>query len=266
MISIQLANAACALVSTLGASSLDASAWFGDEPGQSSAAIPAQEESWTFDAFVYYWSASVSGSLTVDGQEIDLEGGDGGGFSGETALSGFLGEFEASRGPWSLVYAPVIVNLDMTGNESGGIDADVEIRARIHEGFAAHALGDRWDWLAGARYYELDTDVDLSNGGVPVGSLGSNHSWVDPIVGVRFHDDLGEDWSVRSRVDVGGFGLGSKFAWNADAYAAYRFSSWCTGDLGYRALSIDFEDGSGSDRLAYNLTMSGPVIGVTFSF
>jgi hypothetical protein len=224
-----------------------------------------EEKPWTFDAFVYYWSASLSGNLTVDGDEVDLDGGDDS-FSGDPALSGFLGTFEASRGPWSFVLAPIVVNVETTGDESGGVDADVRIHAEIHEGFVAHEIVDSWQWLAGARYYELSTDVDLSQGGVPVGSPDSDHSWVDPIVGVRYRGDLGGDWSLRGRADVGGFGLGSEFAWNASALFGYEFYPGFAAQLGYRVLHIDFGEGSGSDRLAYDLTMFGPIVGVSFSF
>jgi hypothetical protein len=287
MISSPIVNVALALVSTLGERPTEQPAVPDDagrstnspaasetraacesveqDPNSTSPSTPAEKQTWTFDAFVYYWSAGVSGNLTVDGQDIDLEGG-GDGFSGETALSGFLGHFEAHHGPWSFALAPIFVNVDMTGEETGGVDAAVKISAQVHEGFVAHEIGHSWDWLAGARYYGLDTEIDLSVGGVPTGSLDSNHSWVDPIVGVRYHDDFGEHWTIHTRADVGGFGVGSDFAWNASALLGYRFNSCCAAHLGYRALSVDFKEGSGSDRLAYDLSMYGPILGVSFSF
>ena len=109
--------------------------------------------------------------------------------------------------------SPILVDLKTTGDESGGIDAEVEIRAQIHEGLVARDFARSWQWLAGARYYALDTDVDLSVGGVPSGSSRDGHAWVDPIVGARYQGELGRDWSLRARADVGGFGLGSDLAW-----------------------------------------------------
>lgn len=227
--------------------------------------VAQEAEPWKFDAFVYYWSASLTGDLTVDGQEIDLDDG-GDGFSGDPALSGFLGSFEASRGPWSVVVAPIFVKVETTGDGSGNVDADVEIRAQIHEGFVAHEIVENWQWLAGARYYGLSTDVDLSQGGVPVGSADSSRSWVDPIVGVRYRGGLGRDWWLRGRADVGGFGLGSDLAWNASALLGYQFSAGFGAQLGYRALYLNFDEGSGNDRVEYDLSMYGPIVGVSFSF
>jgi len=253
----QVANAGA---TTVAPATLDAA----QEPAP--APHSADEVAWKFDAFVYYWSASVNGSLTLDGQEIEVEDDGDGGFSGDTALTGFLGHFEAHRGPWSFAFAPMFVNLDLTGTESGGVDASMSLHVQVHEAFVAHDIGESWDWLAGARYYDLETSADFSVGGVPAGAAESGRSWIDPIVGLRFHEDLGEDWSVRARADVGGFDVGSKFAWSASVFAGYRFDSTFAAWLGYRALSVDFERGSGGDTLAYDLTMTGPVIGVSFSF
>jgi hypothetical protein len=277
MISSSIANAAWVLVSTLGDRSMAeipavaewppaSSPILAQDPSPIPASPTATKPAWTFDAFVYYWSASVTGNLTVDGEDVDFEGDGGGGFTGETSLSGFLGHFEAHRGPWSFALAPIFVNVDAEGAQSGGVDAEVEIDAQIHEGFVAYDLVRSWDCLAGARYYQLDTGLDLSVGGVPSGSFDNDHGWIDPIIGLRYHGDLGEHWALHGRVDVGGFGVGSDFAWNASALLGYRFGSSWAAELGYRVLSLDFEKGSGSDQLAYDLTMSGPIIGVSFSF
>jgi hypothetical protein len=89
---------------------------------------------------------------------------------------------------------------------------------------------------------------------------------VDPIVGVRYRRDLGERGYLRARADVGGFGVGSDFAWNASVLFGYRFSPGFSANLGYRALAVNFDEGSGSDRVAYDLSLYGPILGVTFSF
>jgi hypothetical protein len=31
-------------------------------------------------------------------------------------------------------------------------------------------------------------------------------------------------------------------------------------------MNLDYEDGSGDDRMVYDITMQGPIIGVSFSF
>ena len=72
------------------------------------------------------------------------------------------------------------------------------------------------------------------------------------------------------RADVGGFDVGSRFSWNA--IAAYNFTLCVnngltyTGMLGYRALSVDYEQGSGHTRYEYDVVQHGPVMGVSVKF
>jgi len=227
---------------------------------------PAQPDAWSFDFSTYYWAASLSGEISIDGEEVDIEDGGDGGLSAP-ALLGFLGSFEAHHGPWSYVFAPIFISAsDMKGGQPPNTDADVDIHAQVHELFVARELGDGWEWMAGARYQRLDTTMDLSIGGVPQSSHESTRTWTDPIVGLRYHSELGADWSLHARGDVGGLGLGSDFAWNASAVFDYKFTELFGMFLGYRALSFRWEDLGGSGRSAYDLSMFGPVIGASFSF
>jgi len=70
--------------------------------------------------------------------------------------------------------------------------------------------------------------------------------------------------------DVGGFGVGSKFSWQALAALNYDFCvrtnvTW-SGMLGYKALFVDYSKGSGLTQYEYDMTMHGPIIGVTARF
>jgi hypothetical protein len=224
-----------------------------------------EPSAWTFDFVPYYWSASISGSLTIDGESADVEDG-GDGFFGDPALLGFLGHFEAHHGPWSFAIAPIFISADMEAEQSSTIGGDISIHAQVHEAFVAREMAAGFEWMAGLRYQKLATDLDLESGGTPLIGVDSSRSWLDPIVGLRYHTRFGADWSLHARADIGGFGVGSDFVWNASAYAGYSFSSLCALQIGYRALSFEFEDGSGSSELAYDLSMFGPVIGVSFSF
>lgn len=248
-----------------GVLSLPAAAPHGPEPAELLARAQAEAPRWTFDFAPYFWSASLSGSLKLDGEEIGVEDGGDGGF-GDPALGGYLGHFEAHHGPWSFVFAPIFISAtDMAGGQPPNTDANLDIHAQVHELFAAHEFAEGWEWMAGARYQQLDTDMDLSIGGVPTSSHESSRTWIDPIVGLRYHTGLGGDWSLFTRADVGGFGLGSDFVWNASALVHYRFTQLFGMDLGYRALSFNWQEGSGSQEISYDLSMYGPIIGITFS-
>jgi hypothetical protein len=135
--------------------------------------------------------------------------------------------------------------------------------------------------LAGGRYWHQRLDVDLAlagtlsfdglvvSGNTALASSGAVQ-WIDPIIGARLRHSpaVGEELSVRG--DVGGFGAGSKFTWQVLAAYNWRLcqQGWLTldGYLGYRALSVDYEDGEGVNRYEYDVVQQGPVIGVTGRF
>ena len=71
------------------------------------------------------------------------------------------------------------------------------------------------------------------------------------------------------RGDVGGFGISSdtsNFSWQAMAMIGYditrRFSVWG----GYRALSIDTEEGSGTKKNGVNVVLSGVILGLQINW
>ncbi len=70
--------------------------------------------------------------------------------------------------------------------------------------------------------------------------------------------------------DVGGFGAGSKFSWQALGALDYEFYrtknvSW-SGMIGYKALNVDYSKGSGLTHYEYDMTMYGPIFGITARF
>jgi len=230
----------------------------------SPAVPPASEPGWSFVLAPYLWFVGFDGNLTIDGQETGGDG-DSSGFPGEVSLAGgFLGHFEARKGPWAFALSPVYVNVEIDGDDAPPVATDLTLSGTIVEGFATRALGRGWELLGGVRYYGLDAEVDVTLGGVPQPGRDTDKSWLDPIVGVRYASEFAEDWSFRARLDVGGFGVGSDFAWNAATEVGYRVASYARLFAGYRALDFDFADGSGSDRVEYDVRLWGPLVGVSF--
>ena len=120
------------------------------------------------------------------------------------------------------------------------------------------------DLMGSARYWNQDVDLSLRLTGtlnVDLPELGlklqrsrhvaiahsGNLEWVDPVVGARIRHQIAPGRELTFIGDVGGFGAGSEFSWQA--VATYGFDVNCLGAplhlvLGYRALAVDFsEDG-----------------------
>jgi opacity protein-like surface antigen len=114
------------------------------------------------------------------------------------------------------------------------------------------------DVLAGLRFVELDLDLDLA--GVRAGS--GSADWVDPWIGARERIPIGGAWSAILRGDVGGFGVGSEFSWQAILGVRAACGDHVLVDVGYRALGIDYED----KDLSFDAVVHGPVVGLAITF
>ena len=135
--------------------------------------------------------------------------------------------------------------------------------------------------IAGGRYWHQELDVALALAGtvdldglIVSGNRALAHSggveWVDPFIGarIRFQPARGEEVVVRG--DIGGFGAGSKFTWQA--LATYNWQV-CTfgpmlidGYAGWRALQVDYAQGAGVERYEFDVLQQGPVMGFTGRF
>jgi len=139
----------------------------------------------------------------------------------------------------------------------------------------------QFDVLAGGRYWyqkiTLAATVDISGtlAGLPVvGGRAIARSgrvvWIDPFVGFRVRHKIAEGHELSFRGDIGGFGLGSDFSWqalatyNVELYSDDSFA--LDGYLGYRALSVDYSKGRGNGRYEYDVVQHGPVLGLTVRF
>jgi hypothetical protein len=161
--------------------------------------------------------------------------------------------------------------------EFGGMYEIMKWRTRSHAASPDTVL----ELIAGGRYWRQQLDVNIAlagtasldgltvSGNTALASAGVVE-WVDPLIGarLRYVPAPGEEMFVRG--DVGGFGAGSKFSWQLLAaynWFLYRHDSLTLdGYVGYRALSVNYSDGSGTDRYVYDVVQQGPVVGVTGRF
>ena len=118
------------------------------------------------------------------------------------------------------------------------------------------------DLMGSARYWHEELDVSLNVTGTLTAdiqklglvlqrskSLAVAHSgaleWVDPVVGARLRHQMASGAELTLIGDVGGFGAGSDFSWQA--VATYGFDVNCFGTplrtvVGYRALAVDYSE------------------------
>ena len=214
-----------------------------------------------------------------------------------------MGYFEARNGRFSifsdLVYLKIGLNGSMTRsrgvdalNATVGASAGLKYEMFIGELAAAYEVA-RWgatgvpgsgtaiDVFGGVRAWWQRADASLAlTGTVNIGDLALNAdgtlsasqsvSWADPLVGLRLRHQFAPGLNFVASGDVGGFGVGSQFSWQALAAINYDFCvrnnvTW-SGMLGYKALFVDYSKGSGLTRYEYDMTMHGPILGITARF
>jgi hypothetical protein len=110
----------------------------------------------------------------------------------------------------------------------------------------------------------ITNPVDLSKSW----NQSKSNTWVDPLIVVRLKTVVHEKWLFQLRADVGGFGIGSSWAWQLQPDIFYRASKLLQFGLGYRIISMDYTTGSkGTDSyFLYDMEEYGPQIRIGFNF
>lgn len=233
------------------------------------AAGPVAAEEWKHTGALYGVGASMDGETGVGNVTADVDVG----FDDilDNLEMGAMAAWRSERGRWAVVADLIYMKLEQDKDglgQFGGTRASAEAEQTIFELDGSYALNERLSVYAGLRWWDLDTDLVVVGGG-PLGetlAASKSEDWVDPVVGLRYLMPLGENWELVAKADVGGFGVGSDFAWQATAFAAWSFSEHASLLLGFRVLDVDYEDGSGSDRFLFDMTEGGPSVGISWRF
>ena len=139
------------------------------------------------------------------------------------------------------------------------------------------------DLSGSARYWNEEVDVSLRATGTltaNIEKLGLElqrsksiviaHSgtleWIDPVVGARLRHRMASGSELILAGDIGGFGVGSDFSWQA--LATYGFDVNCFGTplrtvVGYRALAVDYSENGRFGKNGLDLVQHGPVLGIS---
>jgi hypothetical protein len=118
------------------------------------------------------------------------------------------------------------------------------------------------DVLAGARVYAFTTSLHLQGNLLPDLDITRHVSWVDPIIGMKGRIQISHWFFINAYGDVGGFGAGSEFTWQALLGSGIQVSRWFALIAGYRALGYDFRQ----NDTKLDLISHGPYAGIEITF
>ncbi len=264
---------------------------------------------WRYDITPYAWMPSLNGSSTIKGITADVDAtffGDIIHRKIPEQLFGLMTAFEARNDRFAILgdFVYMKIGASKGGARSETIDRiatlgvsanfDASFKMIITELAAAYEVA-RWgspaasatsiDVFGGGRLWwqqaeaSLDVNATLAirlprhafniNGTRAVANSG-DVTWVDPIVGMRLRHQFMPGQELTLSGDIGGFGVGSQFSWQA--VGAYRFAfakaygaEW-SGMLGYRALYVDYSKGAGDTLYAFDMLQHGPIVGISARF
>jgi hypothetical protein len=116
----------------------------------------------------------------------------------------------------------------------------------------------------GFRAWGFSSNISLNPGLLPGVSVSPGGGWADPLIGARYHRELGNGFALTAYGDVGGFGVGAHTDWQLLGTIDYTLNSSWNLHLGYRTLNFDITGSEG--RFGFNVHMRGPIFAGTFRF
>jgi hypothetical protein len=264
-----------------GAAAPAAAADLGGRPAERIAEEPEPPgRSWSFAFSVNGWVPWMKGNAVVRGEpvELDVAPTDVLGSLDWSQLPVWMSSAELRNGRFAIfndiVYAALSDSAGFQGRfVDARINADVELA--IVELGASYAI---WqgansasgatsaiDILAGGRYWYQSVGLDLAINNFNIARSGSV-DWVDPFIGLQLRQTVAPGQSLLVRGDIGGFGAGSDFSWQAIAKYNWQLrrigSATLDAFVGYRALAVDYTEGG----FQYDAIMHGPMFGLTSKF
>jgi opacity protein-like surface antigen len=235
-------------------------------PAHAQAPASTSEE-WTFTLSPYVWFSGLGGEVTLPrgSESFNADFGD----IFESLKFSVMGIFEARRENFSLILDLMYLNLQQgVPVPGGGAYSGGSSRVKTTEASAiglftlAEQPGGRFELGGGLRAWWLNTEIRLDPGLLPGRTVDQTTNWVDPIIAARASLRLNDRLSLTGYGDIGGFGVGSEFTWQAIATLDWRVSDWISASVGYRWIQIEYDSG----RATIDLEMSGPIVGASFRF
>lgn len=231
---------------------------------------------WTFVIAPYLWGAGLKGDIGLFGREpvdVDMSFAD---IFDDLKFGGMV-IGEASNGTWGVFTDLMYVKTDTDASVErevlgvpAALSADVET-----DSFTGALMGEYrvldsdkmiFDVMAGLRLWSVDNDISatLKADGTEVGEFSGSDdaTWVDPMIGVKARIDTDSPFFLTAWGMIGGFGVGSDFAWDAMGGVGYEWNDRVSTIIGYRALSVDYD----SDGFEYDVIQHGVIAGAVLRF
>ena len=228
-------------------------------------ATQAPESQWGFTLAPYGWLPGMTGSISIADRTADVDVSPGEVLSHLDAAFMMVTQVRYNR--WAvtgdLVYARLHDDIDppngilfsSTHEVLKETIGTIDLSYRVVDSPKAFL-----SVYAGARIYDIYTQIVLRPRLAQGVNVSTTETWVDPIIGIRGRYYVSRAVFLNLCGDIGGFGAGSEFSWQALGGVGVQVSRWCDLELGYRALGFDYEPGRTKQDLISHGVITGAVV------
>lgn len=219
------------------------------------AVVQAADGEWEYVIAPYFLGAGMDGTTAVRGREVEIDASFG------DILNhlefGFMGHMEASNDKWV-----IISDIFYAGLGAQPPNVTIDFNQWIIDGGVGRKLGPNFEVLAGGRINRLDAKLGFRG---PLGiEVEDSRNWFDPYIGGRLIAPLSDRFAIYVRGDIGGFGIGSDFAWYFNPALAVNLTQKVSLVVFYRFDHVDYVNED--DGFKFDVTISGPGAGIAFRF
>ena len=216
-------------------------------------------DSFRFELTPYLWAASIEGTAAAEGEEsppIDS----GYNFFSLDNLDGVASAtFTARKNQWGFLFDFLYVAFEDTFMEATPSQTTPKLEGTIIEfaGIYTPSSINNLEFIAGLRQQDITVSLALLNR-KPEQSV----TWTDPFVGIIYARPLTGNFHMALRGDLGGFGIESDIAVNAEAMIRYQLGNTFSLKFGYRYLKVKFDD----NVFLYDISLDGFQLGLGIRF
>ena len=217
---------------------------------------------WSYIVEPYLLVPSMSGTAGAGGltSEVDVSAGD---IFGALDMGAML-YLEARNPKWAFSLDATYMDLGASGTTKvGNVGVELDLK---QTGITAAGYRRLTPWAEAMLGLTFNSVSESLKGSGPAAvNKSTDQYWVDPYLGVRLAAPA-DKWRFGFFGAIGGFGVGSDFAWQVFPEVGYRFNRLFELTGGYRALGMDYSNDSENGEFVYDLITYGPQLGAKFHF
>jgi hypothetical protein len=218
------------------------------------ASASAQEQGWDWRVTPYMWGTSIDGTVGLGplARDVDVE------FSDIlNVLSGALLMHVEAQKDDSIVFGDLAwfaVEPEEEIATFGGV-AEAQLDATIFE--AGYARASDFGFELGLRYWDVDIEIDPAL----LPGLTRGDSWVDGFAGFRHTRELGSDWDMTTRANLG-LG-GSDLSIGFQMHFARELAGGNAIVAGVKLIDVDYQE---DNVRGLPVVLDTTFLGATFGF